>query len=167
MTRRRPPPRASGAWCFGLVVLLAPALRAEVSPARFAAGAELFQQNCAVCHRPDGSGQPALAPPLTRYPARYLQVVAGRRQLAATVLYGLFGDVVVEERHYNFKMPDFPQLGDEAVAAVLNFVAFDLAMASADTAPLTAPEVAAARAEPKSGAQVRATRAALLSSLEL
>ena len=128
----------------------------ESSPApRFADGGKLFQENCAVCHRADGAGQPGLAPPLTKYPARYLVSAAGRRQLAITVLFGMFGDIAVDERHYNFKMPDFSRFDDASLAAVLNFVAFDLARATATDSPLTAADVTRERGAALSGDAVR------------
>jgi mono/diheme cytochrome c family protein len=137
------------------------------SGAHYPSGAASFQANCAVCHGRDGAGQPSLAPPLTSYPARYIAAPEGRRQLALTVLYGMFGDVVVEQKHYNFKMPDFARLGDEALASVLNFVVFDLARASEDSTPLNAAEIAAARGQPLGADAVRQHRAALLAALGL
>jgi hypothetical protein len=79
----------------------------------------------------------------------------------------MFGDVVVEQKHYNFKMPEFTKLGDDALAAVLNYVVFDLAHASADSTPLTSAEIASARSLPVGGDAVRQHRAALLVALGL
>jgi hypothetical protein len=64
-------------------------------------------------------------------------------------------------------MPEFPQLDDATLAAVLNFVIFDLDHAPDDTKPLTADEIAAERAHPVDGAAVRDHRAKLLTSLGL
>jgi mono/diheme cytochrome c family protein len=121
-------------------------------------GAASFQTSCAVCHGPAGAGLPSLAPPLLSYPARYAASPEGRRQLAITVLYGMYGDIVVDDKHYAFRMPDFGQLDDASLAAVLNFVVFDLAHAPASVAPLTATEIAAERAHPLDGAAVREHR---------
>ena len=140
---------------------------AEPIAPRYADGATVFQANCAVCHGQNGAGTPSLAPPLTSYPARYAASAEGRRQLAVTVLYGMFGEVVVEEKHYNFKMPDFTRLDDAALAAVLNFVVFDLARAAQSTKPLTAEEIAAERRQPMDGAAVRERRAGVLAALGL
>lgn len=121
-------------------------------------GAASFQANCAVCHGSGGAGTPSLAPPLLSYPARYAASAEGRRQLAMTVLYGMYGDVAVEGKHYAFRMPDFAQLDDASLAALLNFVVFDLAHAPASVAPLTSAELAAERAHTLDGAAVREHR---------
>jgi mono/diheme cytochrome c family protein len=134
---------------------------------RYTEGAAAFQANCAVCHGAKGLGQPSLAPPLTSYPARYASITEGRRQLAMTVLNGMFGGIDVDKKHYDFKMPDFTALDDAALAAVLNFVVFDIGSAPADTKPLTPEEISAERAHPQEGSAVREHRAAVLSALGL
>jgi mono/diheme cytochrome c family protein len=121
-------------------------------------GAAAFQTNCAVCHGAAGAGIPALAPPLSSYPARYAASPEGRRQLAMTVLYGMFGDITVGDTHFSSQMPDFARLDDAALAATLNFVVFDLAHAPADIKPLAPGEIAAERAHPLDAAAVREHR---------
>jgi mono/diheme cytochrome c family protein len=138
----------------------------QVTP-HYTDGAATFQANCAVCHGAKGLGQPSLAPPLTSYPARYAAIAEGRRQLAMTVLNGMFGGIDVDKKHYDFKMPDFTALDDAAIAAVLNFVVFDISGAPAGTKPLTAEEIAAERAHPQEGAAVREHRATVLAALGL
>lgn len=130
-------------------------------------GAVLFAAHCAVCHGPAGAGTPGLAPPLTSYPARYAHDGDGRRQLAMTVLYGMFGDVSVDGRHFNFKMPTFAQLDDASLANVLNYVVFELAKAPADTRPLSPADIAAERSQPEDGQAVRRHRSAVLAELGL
>lgn len=132
-----------------------------------AAGAAVFAANCVVCHGAKGQGQPSLAPPLTSYPARYAGIPEGRRQLAMTVLGGMFGGIDVEGHHFDFKMPEFAQLDDAALASVLNFVVFALAQAPAQVPRLTAEEIKAERASPLTGAQVREHRAKVLGLLGL
>jgi mono/diheme cytochrome c family protein len=132
---------------------------------RFAQGAALFQSNCAVCHRANGAGTPGLAPPVTDYPARFVAVPEGRRQLALTVLFGMFGDIVIGERHFNFKMPDFARLDDATLAAALNFVAFDLGHAPADAQPLAEADIAAERGLALDGSAVLAHRAEVVAKL--
>jgi mono/diheme cytochrome c family protein len=148
---------------FALVVLsatgIAHAQQADV-------GRAIFGARCAVCHQTDGRGMDGLAPPLTDYPARYVAIAPGRRQLIQTVLNGMYGDVAVNGKHYNFRMPSFAALSDAEIASVLNYVAFDLAGRKPTHAlPLRAEDVHALRAEPLDGEQVRQRRAALLQTL--
>jgi mono/diheme cytochrome c family protein len=129
---------------------------------QFADGAATFAANCAVCHGAAGAGQSGLAPPLTSYPARYAAQAEGRRQLALTLLYGMFGAISVEQQKFNFKMPDFSHFDDRALAAVLNFVVFDLGHAPSVTPPLGAEEIAAERDHALDGTAVREHRALVL-----
>ena len=138
----------------------ASAARAGDAPA-YPQGAAAFQSNCAVCHGPAGAGVPALAPPLSSEPARYAASPEGRRQLAFTLLYGMFGDITVGQAHFNAQMPDFARLDDATLAATVNFVVFDLAHAATDIKPLAAEEFAAERAHPLDGAAVREHRKSL------
>jgi mono/diheme cytochrome c family protein len=144
----------------GLAVLTAstPVPAADAPAPTYPLGAASFQANCVVCHGPAGAGLPALAPPLLSYPAHYAASAEGRRQLAMTVLYGMFGDITVEDKHYNFLMPDFARLDDATLAATLNFVVFDLDHAPADVRPITPGEIATERAHPMDGAAVREHR---------
>ena len=155
--------RGPGA-CFAIAAVLAvsAATAQDAVTTRYAEGAETFQANCAVCHRPTGAGQPGLAPPLVSYPARYLERAEGRRQLVLTVLFGMFGEIVVDEKRYNFKMPDFTRLDDATIAAVLNFVAFDLSQAPPSAVPLAPAEVARERPLALTGDAVRRHRAEAL-----
>ena len=139
-------------------------VRADDEP-HYADGAATFKASCAVCHRPTGAGTPGLAPPVTIYPPRLVATAEGRRQLAMTVLYGMYGDIVVDERHYNFKMPEFAQLDDATLAAVLNHVIFDLGHAAAETTPMDPATIAAERANVVDGAAVRAHRIVAIDGL--
>ena len=146
----------------GLATALAcsPGARAADAPA-YPQGAAAFQANCALCHGAAGAGVPALAPPLTAYPARYAAIPEGRRQLAMTLLYGMFGDISVGDARFNAQMPDFARLDDATLAAILNFVVFDLARAPAEVKPLTPAEIAGERTQAMDGAAVRAHRKSL------
>jgi mono/diheme cytochrome c family protein len=147
------------ALALGGALLLPAALFAADAPApRYPEGAASFQTNCAVCHGAAGTGLPSLAPPLTSYPAHYAASAEGRRQLGMTVLYGLYGEITVDEKHYNFKMPDFSRLDDATLAATLNFVIFDLGHAPESVKPLGANEIAAERDHVIDGAAVREHR---------
>jgi mono/diheme cytochrome c family protein len=160
---------APGAAATAASMLLAPTLitaailssrasAADAPAAAYPLGAASFRANCVVCHGPGGAGLPGLAPPLLSYPARYATIAEGRRQLAMTVLYGMIGDITVEDKHYNFQMPDFARLDDATLAATLNYVLFDLGHASTDVKPITAGEIATERAHPMDGAAVREHR---------
>ncbi len=140
-----------------LGLLYAASARAADAP-QYPEGAASFQANCAVCHGAAGTGLPSLAPPLLAYPARYAASAEGRRQLAMTVLYGMFGEITVEDKHFDFKMPDFARLDDTTLAATLNFVVFDLDHAPTSTKALSAAEIAAERAHALDGAAVREHR---------
>ena len=144
-------------------------LSATADPAtvHYPAGVTTFAANCAVCHGAKGAGTPSLAPPVTSYPARYAATEEGRQQLAMTVLNGMFGGIDVDKKHFDFKMPDFMHLDDATLAAVLNFVVFDFGHPTEDTKPLTAEEIASARAHPVDGAAVRERRTKLLAALGL
>jgi len=132
--------------------------RAQAPAASPGPGASGFQANCAVCHGPAGAGIPSLAPPLVSNPARFAESTEGRRQLAMTVLYGMYGDIVVADKHYDFRMPDFARLDDATLAAILNFVVFDIAHAPASVKPLEAAELGAERGKALDGAAVREHR---------
>ena len=108
-----------------------------------------------------------LAPPITTYPARYAATDDGRKQLAMTVLNGMFGGIDVEQKHFDFKMPDFTHLDDATLAAVLNYVVFDLDHAADEVKPIAAEEIAAERAHPVDGTAVREHRTKLLTALGL
>jgi mono/diheme cytochrome c family protein len=138
-----------------------PNARAADTPA-YPQGAAAFQANCAVCHGPAGAGVAALAPPLLSEAARFAASPEGRRQLAITLLYGMFGDIMVGQSHFNSQMPEFARLDDATLTATLNFVVFDLAHAAATIKPFAPEEVAAERAHPLDGAAVRAHRKSLL-----
>jgi mono/diheme cytochrome c family protein len=144
-----------------------PKLAADPANPRYPDGAATFQANCAVCHGPKGLGTPSLAPPITSYPARYASIAEGRRQLALTVLNGMFGGIDVDAKHYDFKMPDFSQLDDAALAGVLNFVVFDIAGGAAEIKPLAPEDIAAERGHPQEGSAVREHRAKVLAALGL
>lgn len=134
---------------------------------KYPAGATTFQSTCAVCHGAKGTGNPALAPPITSYPGRYAAVPDGRKQLAMTVINGMYGKIEVEQKPFDFRMPEFTQLDDATLATVLNFIIFDLDQAADDVKPITAEEIAAERAHPTDGAAVREHRAKVLTALGL
>jgi mono/diheme cytochrome c family protein len=150
--------RACGAATLAALAATFVVWAADTPAPAYPAGFASFQTNCAVCHGPAGAGLPALAPPLLGYPARYAASAEGRRQLVLTVLYGMIGDITVDDKHYNFQMPEFSRLDDAALAATLNFIVFDLGHAPADVKPMSAAEIAAERAHALDGTAVHEHR---------
>lgn len=81
-------------------------------------GAKIYSVYCASCHKADGNGQRGLFPPLVN-----AEIVKGDRlRLVKLVLGGASGPLVVKGQTYNQPMPSFKFLGDNDIAAVLNYV---------------------------------------------
>jgi cytochrome c553 len=149
----------------------ADAARAEAAPegdvvARFAAATdangETVYANCTSCHQATGAGIPGAFPPLNGgHAAELARVEGGRAYLVNAMLYGVQGALNVGGTTYNGVMPAWPQLNDDQIAAVLNYTvtAWDNADALPEGyAPFTPDEVAAARDQGLSGADVLAAR---------
>ncbi|RDI95492.1 cytochrome c [Meiothermus sp. QL-1] len=85
-------------------------------------GAQLYQQNCAFCHGDSGQGRVGAYPPLAQHLPELIRTPEGRAHLIYVMLYGMQGPVRVRGVNYNGVMPAFPQLSDEQVAQVLNYV---------------------------------------------
>jgi mono/diheme cytochrome c family protein len=83
-------------------------------------GAPIFGANCAACHQATGAGIPGVFPPLANH--AYELYLADRDYLPLVLLYGLQGPIVVNGTTYNGVMPAFPRLGDDEIAALLNYV---------------------------------------------
>ncbi|KVU45031.1 cytochrome C [Burkholderia ubonensis] len=130
-------------------------------------GKTLFDAQCAVCHQAGGKGQDGLAPPLIEYPGRYATTEKGRAQLAATLLNGMFGEVKVRDKRYDFKMPSFVAASDEDIAQVLNYVVFDLNAKHGKAKPFTAADIRAARGKSMDGSAVRMQREIMTKELGL
>ncbi|UCH27858.1 MAG: cytochrome c [Trueperaceae bacterium] len=81
---------------------------------------ETVYANCLACHQAEGQGLPGVFPPLAGHaPSLYR---ADRDQLPLTILYGLQGTIEVSGQSYTGLMPQWPQLSDEEIAAVLNYI---------------------------------------------
>lgn len=80
-------------------------------------GKMLYEQNCLACHQADGSGVPALAPPLIKG----VFVSGEKKQLINVLLKGLEG-VEIKGEYYASPMPAFDYLSDEDIASVLTYV---------------------------------------------
>ncbi|RQU39212.1 cytochrome c [Burkholderia cenocepacia] len=154
--------------CMAAVAAFAlPAAADAQETVHYPAGKSLFDAQCAVCHQAGGKGQDGLAPPLTDYPGKYAAAEAGRAQLIATLLHGMFGEIEVHDKRYNFKMPSFASANDDDIAHVLNYVVFDLNARHGDAKPFTAADIHAARAKQMDGTAVHAQRAVVIKGLGL
>ncbi|WP_175918479.1 c-type cytochrome [Burkholderia pyrrocinia] len=154
--------------CLATVSAMAlPGIAGAQLAVHYPAGKSLFDAQCAVCHQAGGKGQDGLAPPLTEYPGKYAAAEAGRAQLVATLLHGMFGEIKVHDKSYNFKMPSFASASDDDIAHVLNYVVFDLDARQDNTKPFTAAEIRAARAKEMDGTAVHAQRAVVVKGLGL
>ncbi|ACB73319.1 PQQ-dependent sugar dehydrogenase [Opitutus terrae] len=83
-----------------------------------AGGRQLYEQLCASCHMPDGSGAGAQQPPLAGS-----KVVSGNpEQLIAVVLHGPAEVLPPDRPKYGNVMPSFAVLGNQQVADLLSYV---------------------------------------------
>ena len=114
---------------------------APVSAADAARGAQLYEQACAPCHMVDGQGVPGVQPAI----AGSALVTGEPATLVALTLRG--PDVVLPAGRpaYPAKMPGFAFWNDADVAAVLTHTRVSFGNRAG---PITAAEVAAARANP-------------------
>ncbi len=81
-------------------------------------GQNIYDAQCALCHRPDGKGVKELYPPL----AGTSWVTGSKDRLIATVLRGLSDPIEVNGETYQEQMPAYTMLSDEEIAAVLTFI---------------------------------------------
>ena len=134
-------------------------LGAQAAPA--VDGAAVYATHCAACHQPDGAGALGLAPPLQGTLGQRLKVEAGRKYLTGVVTSGLAGKIESKGVSYNGIMPNWQQLSDAELAAVLNHVltTFNRAELPAGYSPIAEQELAEQRSGKPAGKQLRAWRA--------
>jgi glucose/arabinose dehydrogenase/mono/diheme cytochrome c family protein len=82
------------------------------------AGASIYNQFCASCHKQDGNGVADAFPPLSGAQ----QVIGNKDELIQIVLNGLSGPIVVKGKSYDQQMPAFNFLADKELAEVLTFI---------------------------------------------
>ncbi|UCH27720.1 MAG: c-type cytochrome [Trueperaceae bacterium] len=99
--------------------------RAEVSTqaagAEEALGESVYTANCSACHQATGQGLVGAFPPLQGHAVDLYGAEGGREYLIDVLLYGLQGPITVAGTSYSGVMPAWQQLGDEEIAAVLNY----------------------------------------------
>lgn len=81
-------------------------------------GKNVFNQNCAACHQPDGKGVPGAFPPLAG--SDFLKT-SDTKKIIGVVKNGLTGAIKVNGEKYDGVMPSLG-LSDEDVANVLTYV---------------------------------------------
>lgn len=122
-------------------------------------GASVFSSTCAACHQASGAGLPGAFPPLAGHAADIARLDGGRAYLTSVVLFGLQGQISVDEQTYNGVMPAQGQLSDEQVAAVLTYVTNDLGEGEAVEAfdPAGVAEVRATSRTPSANLELRSS----------
>ncbi len=80
-------------------------------------GKDVYAQNCAACHQPNGEGIKGAFPPLAK--ADYL--MADKERSIHILLEGLEGPITVNGESYNSVMP-LVKLNDADVASVLTYI---------------------------------------------
>ncbi len=103
------------------ILMLATAATAYLQtgkPGNKEAGKKVYNTLCIACHMVDGSGVPALNPPLQRTPF----VLGDKKRLINIVLKGFNGPVEINDETYSNPMPAQPQLTDKQIADVLTYV---------------------------------------------
>lgn len=90
-------------------------------------GHAVFSSICSACHQASGKGIPGAFPPLAGHAADIARKDGGRDYLISVVLFGLQGQITVEDQDYNGVMPaQGAALSDEKIAAVLSYVTGEL-----------------------------------------
>jgi mono/diheme cytochrome c family protein len=81
-------------------------------------GYALYKKHCLACHQRDGSGVPAMFPPLAKNP----MVVGDPGEVISIVLHGKTGKVEVNGEVYSGMMAPFKHLPDEEIVLMVNFI---------------------------------------------
>jgi mono/diheme cytochrome c family protein len=124
-------------------------------------GARVFDASCSLCHQQNGQGIAGAFPPLAGHVAETFAQRNGRDYLVRLVLFGLEGAIVVKGNTFDSAMPPWAQLGDNEIAAALNHVLTAWGndkLLPRDFAPILPADVAAARAQRLTAAEVHALR---------
>ncbi|MEO8443579.1 MAG: cytochrome D1 domain-containing protein [Gammaproteobacteria bacterium] len=83
-----------------------------------AKGRELYLQNCAACHQPEGQGLAGAFPPL----AKSDFIAANPAAVLETTVKGRQGKLTVNGAEYNNVMPAMSYLSDEELSHIITFV---------------------------------------------
>lgn len=80
-------------------------------------GEEVYAANCSSCHMPQGEGLEGVYPPMAK--TDYLK---DQPRAIDIILKGQDGEVTVNGKTYNVAMEAMPNLTDQQIADVLNYV---------------------------------------------
>lgn len=150
-------------------IITQPTFAQTIAPTEFKwqeLGARVFEQSCGVCHQPTGLGVSGAFPPLAGHVAVSFAQPNGRAYLVRVVLYGLEGPITVKDSAFAGAMPPWTQLKDDEIAAALDHVLTAWGndkLLPRDFAPILPADVAAARAQRMSAADVLALRQQIMS----
>lgn len=80
-------------------------------------GRQLYMARCIACHQVDGSGIPAICPPLTGSP----KLAGPPEELIRTLLLGMKGRIVRDGKSFSGIMPSWKfDLTDSQISSVIN-----------------------------------------------
>jgi mono/diheme cytochrome c family protein len=91
-------------------------------PAWGESGEMMFNEYCVGCHQVGGTGVPGEYPRLAGRINKIAADPRGRAFLAQLVLRGMSGTITVDGRRILGIMPNFDNLKDQELAAILNYV---------------------------------------------
>src|ERR1700742_237889 len=92
------------------------------APAWAESGEMMFNEYCVGCHQVGGTGVPGEYPRLAGRVSKIASDPRGRAFLAQLVLTGMSGTITVDGRKILGIMPNFDNLKDDELAAILNYV---------------------------------------------
>jgi mono/diheme cytochrome c family protein len=88
-------------------------------------GKRLYSQNCVVCHQATGQGVAGQFPPLAGSEWVKSDTKHGENHLVLIMLNGHQGPMSVMGGSYNNAMPQWKQLTDDQIAAILTYIRSD------------------------------------------
>ena len=88
-------------------------------------GKRLYTQNCIVCHQASGLGVPGQFPPLAGSEWVNSDSIHGDNHLVLIMLHGHQGPMKVAGQSFNNAMPQWKQLSDAEIAAILTYIRSD------------------------------------------
>lgn len=85
-----------------------------------------YKKVCSACHQLNAEGVEGVFPPLKGWVNQLAKTQKGRNYLIMVVSFGLNDEIEVNQVSYNGYMPPNPQLSDEEIAELMNFITIQL-----------------------------------------